>query len=220
MPAFEQLNAVTSQIYTGISRSPIPVLLPFDTASYLNDRAGGVPEGISVSHYQSGFRPAEMFAAGLSGYDAVFALPPGQGAPDRVYTKPVMVQITGSILVYDIDDPFAGKGEVVRALEGQFTDLRRVIREGFVRYHFSRFGVPYVVSIHCLDSAPRSLRLSCHEASVVAERFLKALRIAGGLPSRPRSNAPSTVAARPFTASPDFTYRPSGEIIEKSGYRE
>lgn len=220
MPAFEQLNAVTSQIYTGISRSPIPVLLPFDTASYLNDRAGGVPESISVSHYQSGFRPAEMFAAGLSGYDAVFALPPGQGTPDRVYTKPVMVQITGSILVYDIDDPFASKGEAVRALESQFPDLRRVIREGFVRYRFTRFGVPYVVSIHCLDSAPRSFRLSCHEASDVAERFLKALRIVGGLPSRPRSNAPSTVAARPFAASPDFTYRPSGEIIEKSGYRE
>jgi hypothetical protein len=222
MPAFEQLNAITSRIYTGISRSPVPVLLPFDTAFYLSDRASGVPDSVSPSHYQSGFRPVEMFAAGASGYDAVFALPPGHGngAPDRVYAKPVLVQITGSVLVYDIDDPFAGKGESVRVLAGQFPDLKRVIREGFVRYRFTRFGVPYVVSIQCLDSVPRSFRLACREASSVAEQFLKALRIAGGLPSRPRISLPAMVVQRPFTASPDFTYRPSGDIIAKSGYRE
>ena len=86
MPAFEQLNAITSRIYTGISRSPVPVLLPFDTAFYLSDRASGVPDSVSPSHYQSGFRPVEMFTAGASGYDAVFALPPGHGngAPERV----------------------------------------------------------------------------------------------------------------------------------------
>ena len=38
-PALVQLNAVTSQIFTGIGRSPIPVLLPFDTAAYLRDAA-------------------------------------------------------------------------------------------------------------------------------------------------------------------------------------
>ena len=34
-PALVQLNAVTSPIFPGIGRSPVPVLLPFDTASYL-----------------------------------------------------------------------------------------------------------------------------------------------------------------------------------------
>ena len=33
--------------------------------------------------------------------------------------------------------------------------MRRFIREGYVRYAFTRFGVPYVVSIQCLDSTPR-----------------------------------------------------------------
>ena len=33
-PALVQLNAVTSQIFTGIGRSPVPVLLPFDTAAF------------------------------------------------------------------------------------------------------------------------------------------------------------------------------------------
>src|SRR5205085_9902468 len=68
-----------------------------------------------------------------------------------------------------------------------FPDIRRFIREGYVRYAFTRFGVPYVVSIQCLDSTPGARRLACREAYPVAERFLKALRIAGGQPSRPRS---------------------------------
>jgi hypothetical protein len=35
---------------------------------------------------------------------------------------------------------------------------------------FTRFGVPYVVSIQCLDSSPRARRLACREAYPVAER--------------------------------------------------
>ena len=37
-PALVQLNAVTSKIFTGIGRSPVPVLLPFDTAAFLDAR--------------------------------------------------------------------------------------------------------------------------------------------------------------------------------------
>ncbi len=72
--------------------------------------------------------------------------------PRRTFAKPVEVQITGSMLIYDLDDPAGGKGEPVKALAAQFPDLRRFIREGYVRYAFTRFGVPYVVSIQCLDS--------------------------------------------------------------------
>ena len=104
----------------------------------------------------------------------------------RTFARPVEVQITGSILIYDLADPRGGKGEPVKALAAQFPDMRRFIREGYVRYAFTRFGVPYVVSIQCLDSAPRARRLACREAYPVAERFLKALRIAGGQPARPR----------------------------------
>jgi murein DD-endopeptidase MepM/ murein hydrolase activator NlpD len=88
-----------------------------------------------------------------------------------------------------------------------------------VRYAFTRFGVPYVVSIQCLDSAPRLRRLACREAYPVAERFLKALRLAGGLPSRPRIDIAPLVAERPLALAPDFTYRPAGDIIANSGAR-
>src|SRR5271168_2137604 len=42
-PALVQLNAVTSPIFTGIGRSPVPVLLPFDTAAFLEARSNGAP---------------------------------------------------------------------------------------------------------------------------------------------------------------------------------
>lgn len=221
MPALVQLNAVTAPIFAGIGQSPIPVLLPFDTAAYLADRNSGLPPSLSLSRYQAGFQPAAMFEAGFAGYDALFTLDPNgsDGLPQRTYAKPVEVQISGSILTYDISDPLAGAGEPVKALAAQFPDLRRVIREGYVRYAFTRFGIPYVVSIQCLDSVPRPRRLACREASAVAEQFLKALRIAGGEPSRPRPDIAADVAERPTAMSPDFTYRPSGDIIANSGYR-
>ena len=221
-PALVQLNGVTSQIFTGIGRSPVPVLLPFDTAAFLDARLNGAPASLSLSRYQADFRPADLFDAGPAGYDAIFSLEPGagDGLPQRTFARPVEVQITGSILTYDISDPLGGKGEPVKALATQFPDLRRFIREGYVRYAFTRFGVPYVVSIQCLDSAPRERRLACREAYPVAERFLKALHVAGGLPSRPRTDIPSDIAGRPVEQSPDFTYRPSGDIIADSGFRK
>ena len=221
-PALIQLNAVTSQTFNGIGRSPIPVLLPFDTAAFLDARANGAPPSLSVARYQADFRPVDLFYAGQSGYDAVFSLEPGagEGVPQRTFAKPIEVQITGSILTYDINDPLGGKGEPVKALQAQFPDLRRFIREGYVRYAFTRFGVPYVVSIQCLDSAARERRLACREAYPVAERFLKALRIAGGQPSRSRANIQSGNAERPVDLSAEFTYRPVGDIIANTGYRK
>ncbi|MDH8147786.1 hypothetical protein QIG09_27045, partial [Klebsiella pneumoniae] len=39
--AISQINAVTSPIFSGIELSPVPVLLPFDSALYLADRQSG-----------------------------------------------------------------------------------------------------------------------------------------------------------------------------------
>jgi len=220
-PAMLQLNAVTAPIFDGIGQSPIPVLLPFDSAAFLADRNNGAPSSLSLSRYQAGFRPAELFDAGPAGYDALFTLDPGgiDGIPQRTYARPVEVQITGSILTYDIEDPLAGSGEPVKALAGQYPDLRRVVREGHVRYVFSRFGVSYVVSIQCLDAVPLARRLACREASAVGERFLKALRVAGGKPRRPRNDVAAELSERPAELSDDFTYRPPGDLIANSGYR-
>ena len=221
-PALVQLNGVTSPIFTGIGRSRVPVLLPFDTAAFLDAQLNGAPSSLSLARYQADFRPVDLFDAGPSGYDAMFSLEPGagDGMPQRIFAKPVEVQITGSNLTYDISDPLGGKGEPVKALAAQYPDLRRFIREGYVRYAFTRFGVPYVVSIQCLDSTPRARRLACREAYPVAERFLRALRVAGGLPARPRSDIAAEIAERPAARASDFSYRPSGDIVANSGFRK
>ena len=218
-PALVQLNAINSSLFAGIARSPVPVLLPFDTAAYL--KAQTDEANPSISRYQAGFRAVDVFHAGPSGYDAVFSLDPGAGVglPPRIFARPVEIQITGSLLLYDLADPLGGRGEPVRALAAQFPDMRRFIREGYVRYAFTRFGVPYVVSIQCLDSAPRPRRLACREAYPIAERFLRALRVAGGQPARPRFDIASAVAERPLSRSPDFSYRPSGDIVANSSAR-
>ncbi|CAN5263816.1 peptidoglycan DD-metalloendopeptidase family protein [soil metagenome] len=220
LAALSQLNTVTSPIFPGAELSPVPVLLPFDSARYLADRRSGAGN-LLIARHQAGFRAASMFEAGPAGYDAVFMLDRGAGdnMPSRVYSEPVEVQITASLLIYDIKDPLAGQGEPVKALATQFPNLRRVIREGYVRYAFTRFGVPYVVTIQCLDSVARSKRLSCREASPVAELFLKSLRVAGGTPRNSRFNIDSYVSERPAEYDADFTYRIPGEIIANSGYR-
>ena len=219
VPALVQLNGITAQIFNGIGRSPIPVLLPFDAGAYFDAQLNGQADR-PLSRYQADFRPVDLFDAGPSGYDAVFSLEAGVGfgMPLRTFAKPVEVQITGSLLIYDIVDPRGGMGEPVKSLAAQYPDLRRFIREGYVRYAFTKFGVPYVVSIQCLDSAPRSKRLACREAYPVAERFLKALRIAGGLPTRPRPDIPAQTMDRPAERSANFTFRAPGDIIAGTGY--
>lgn len=220
MPALVQLNALTAERFPGIRQSAVPVLLPFDVAGFAADRQRGAPAGDPAARYQAGFETV-MFDAGPAGFDAVFALPRDgiDGLKRRVYARAVEVHITGSRLTYAIVDPLAGTGTPVPALAADYPDLRRVIREGFVRYAFTRFGVPYVVSIHCLDSVPRARRLACREASAIAERFLGALRVTGGEPTRPHADIAAVAVARPAAEHPEFTYRPPGDIIAGSGYR-
>jgi hypothetical protein len=216
-----QLNAITASVFPGVDQSSVPVLLPFDTSGYLADRMADVPPSLIYSRYLFGFRSVDFFDAGASGYDAIVTAAPGGNGdlPARVFARPVEIHITGSLLTYAITDPLLGKGEPVKSLSSQYPDLRRIIREGFVRYAFTRFNIPYVVSIQCLDSAARTNRLSCREASIVAEHFLKNLRVVGGKPVPPRPVIASAIVERPATLSPDFTYRPPGELIANSGYR-
>jgi hypothetical protein len=222
LPALVQLNAISTQFFSGIARSSVPVLLPFDAAAYLESQRNGAPASLSLARYQSDFNPPGLFDAGPAGYDAVFSLEPGagDGLPQRVFARPIEVQITGSALIYDLADPVGGKGEPVKSLSSQYPDLRRFIREGYVRYAFTRFGAAYVVSIQCLDSVAKPRRLACKEAYPVAERFLRALHVAGGQRMRPLMDVASELAERPVGRSADFTYRPSGDIIPNTGYRK
>lgn len=219
-PLWRQLNAATSVLYPQIAASTVPVLLPFDTSAYLADRLLGAPL-LSHAHYQAGFSPPILLHTGPAGYEAIFNMPRDAPSdlPRRTFNKPVEIAITGSRITYIIPDKTEGRGDKVKSLAEAYPDLRRFVREGYLRYAFTRHGVAYVVAIQCLDGAARSYRLACREAAPVAERFLKALKIAGGTPRPALSVEAPTVPNRPDTPSPDFTYRLPGDIIGGTGYR-
>ena len=212
-----QLNAINANIFAGIGRSPVPVLLPFDTADYLEDQADGqrLPLCRATRPISA---PPTCFTPARPAMTRCFRCYQVQARLDGLFAKPVEVQITGSMLVYDLADPLGGRGEPVKALAAQFPDMRRFIREGYVRYAFTRFG-----ALCGLDPVSgigaRARRLACREAYPVAERFLKALRVAGGQPAQPRHDISSEIAERPAAASPDFTYYPGGDIIARSSVR-
>jgi hypothetical protein len=87
------LNSANDGIFSNIASSPVPVLLPFDTAAFLRDANQGAAN--ETSKYLSG-SPA-FFFAGASGYDAVISLRPlDVFGLDLSFVKRIDVQISGS----------------------------------------------------------------------------------------------------------------------------
>ncbi len=213
--ALAQLNAAVEKILPKIGTSPVPVLLPFDAAGFLYDQTQGATG--DAGKYFSGFGTPTLFFPGPSGYDALFSLRPENfGTLGLVFEKPVDVLMTGSNLLYELDPPALSDVSPVPELAADFPDIRRVLLEERLRYTFTRFGVPYVLSIGCNDGANSAHRLSCHDADKVAVRFLKALAIAGGEPQAGKPVAAQTID-RPQGVSPEFTYYAPGDLIPGTG---
>jgi murein DD-endopeptidase MepM/ murein hydrolase activator NlpD len=213
-----RLNSAIANVLPKIAASPVPVLLPFDTAAYLHDAALGTAG--DAGKYLSGFSAAALFFPGPSGFDAVLSLRP-QDAPDLALTfaRPVNVQISGSALLYELDGSVVAAETAVPQLDGQFPGIRRVLIESHLRYSFVRYGVPYFMSIECFDGASSSRRLSCREADKVATRFLKALNVVGGAPPAKAASLEQQPIERPEQMSPDFTYFAPGDILPGTGSR-
>jgi hypothetical protein len=220
VPVLGRLNAATSQHFPGIGSSPVPVLLPFDTAAFLRDRAEGTGSSDS-SRYMSGFSARVFFFPGPSGYDAALAIRTADipELADIKFAEPINVHISGSVLLYELDDPPAIEGAAVPDLEATFPGIRRMILEHNLRYTFVRYGVPYVVSVTCFDAGRARYKMpTCRDADRVARRFLGALRIAGGAP-QPRRTVDPMPIERPAAQSNVFSFHPPGRILPGTGFR-
>jgi murein DD-endopeptidase MepM/ murein hydrolase activator NlpD len=225
---FGPLNAATGLPFHGVADSPVPVLLPFDAAAFGMEMAGVTapsPERIDeiAGHaMQGGFQPSKFFLAGPAGYDATFSLRTAQvrELSDIRYPDPVYVILSGLGMTYELDGPPLPEGTPVKSLEADFPGIRRYLHESYVRYSFQRFGVTYVAAIYCLDRRPRPKILTCKQADRIAERFLRALRLAGGAPSAPRPSADIVLPDRPALAAPDFAYFSPGFLIPGSGLKK
>jgi hypothetical protein len=214
-----ELNRATADLFPNIATSPVPVLLPFDTTAFLNDRSAGIT-GKRADDYLSGFHLSPFFLPGPSGYDAMFTAQASEMPELGInFSGRIDVFISGFALLYELDEPVGMVERAVKGFESDFFGLRHVLLENYARNTFERYGVPYVVSILCFDGGSRYRMISCRDAGKVAERFLKALHVAGGAPSRPTNAvAPSTVE-RPETPSPDFTFLGPGDIIAGTGFK-
>jgi hypothetical protein len=209
------LNAAAEKILPNIAASGVPVLLPFDAAAFLRDQAQG--KAGDAGTYFSDFHAPTVFYPGPSGYDAAFQVQPKDTAGrGRTSVRPIEVQLSASSVIYELDGPAVDQGLPVPELEHDFPGIRRMFLESRLRYVFTRFGVPYFVSILCSDGRRYTRPISCREADQVALRFVKALQVVGGAPAEPATAAPPTIA-RPDQVSPDFTYDPPGDLLPGTG---
>ena len=212
------LNRAVAERIPNIAASVVPVLLPFDTAAFLRDRAEG-KAATEPGSYLGGFESVPFFHAGPGGYDAVITA----RAPDMKdlginYAERILVHLSGAGVVYEIDEP-AGRiaWPVGNELESEFPGIKRMFLENYARYTFERYGVPYVIAIECHDGGARFRRMSCRDADKVAVRMLKSLQLVGGQPpAAPRTAAAGTIE-RPAAESTVFTYYAPGELGRPGG---
>src|SRR5262245_6933230 len=218
-----KLNTLTGALFPGIAASPVPVLLPFNTAELLRDHAAGLDNPL-VS-YLGGLRPPPFFQAGPGGYDAAFSIRPKDDLPNSgiTYSERIDVHISGSALLYEIGEPTGiggwQAGGSLGGLDTDFPGIKRNLLESQLRYTFVRFGVPYVMSIECHDGGARFRKVSCRDADKVAVRFLKALQVAGGSPQPQSGPIEVNTIDRPPATSTVFTYHAPGDIMPGSGMR-
>jgi hypothetical protein len=147
-----------------------------------------------------------------------------------LYSERIDVHISGSALLYELDEPTGiVHWPVNGGLGADFPGIKRFYLESAARYIFTRYGVPYVVSIECHDGGMRSHKMSCRDADKIATRILRSLQVAGGTPHpqtgpvQPGPVQSSPVMAdtidRPLAQSPVFTYHSPGDVLPGTGMR-
>jgi hypothetical protein len=217
--ALAHLNEASATLFPNIAASPVPVLLPFDAENVLRDRAAGKTEH-TAADYMIGFARPPFFQAGPGGYDAAFSIF-ARDLPDLglSFSQRIEVQISGSALLYELDEPSGMTGFPANGLETEIPGLRRLFLENVVRYTFVRYGVPYVVAMECFDGGARYRKISCRNADKIAARFLKALQVAGGTPHEPTSAPEPKTIDRPEALSTVFTFHAPGDLLPGTGMK-
>jgi hypothetical protein len=218
------LNAAAGIRFPGIAGSSVPVLLPLDVAGLRREAAANpapaLPPEAADRFMRAGFAATRFFQAGPAGYDAVFAIRAAdvKELSDIDYAEPVYVLLSGFRFTYALGGTPLPEATRVKELEARFPGIRRVMHEYYLRTTFQRYGVTYVAAIFCRDVRPRRKVLSCNQAARIADRFLDALRLAGGTPEQAAPSLPA-VPPRPDKVDAAFTYYPPGSLIPRTGLK-
>jgi hypothetical protein len=140
--AIADLNRATAELFPNIAASPVPVLLPFDTTAFLNDRAAGITNK-RADDYLSGFHLSPFFLPGPAGYDALFTAQASEMPELGInFSGRIEVFVSGFALLYDIDEPVGMVERPVKGVDADFFGIRHLLLENYARNTFERYGVP------------------------------------------------------------------------------
>jgi murein DD-endopeptidase MepM/ murein hydrolase activator NlpD len=207
------LNAAVRQRFPDVERSAVPVLLPFDVEGY---RKAEPP--VDAAKFMLGnFQPTDFFQGGPAGFDAVFSLNTSEvpELKDISFARPVYVLFSGFHFTYALGGPALPQLAAVKELESVIPGVRRTWHEFVQRTTFERYGVTYVAAIFCRDVRGTERILSCPQAARIADRFVHALRLAGG--NKDAEPVAPVSLLRPQNLAPAFTYLPPGSLIPGTG---
>src|SRR5260221_5501512 len=135
-----KLNRATSERFANIAASPVPVLLPFDTAAFVRDRAAAASDpaaasaNASADTYLFGFNSVPFFYPGPAGYDAVVIARAQEMRELGIrFADTIYIHIGASALLYQLDEPGGMIRLPVHGLD-EISGIPRLYLGKFVRY--------------------------------------------------------------------------------------
>ena len=213
------LNGVMSDLFPGVAAIPIPVLVPFETKRFFDDK-----QNVRTSRrplranehrsYLHGAGVAMQLIPGTTGYDALITYEPDAlKALGISSTRRRLVHMAGTALSYG----GAQSGEAVEDMQRDYPGLRRHPGYDEVAYTFRRYGAPYLLMVSCSNESPDPNAFKCDQAETLLRAAVRNLQLIGGAPLVVKARATSRNPPRPKRTSSDFSYYPPGKLLEGTG---
>ena len=216
-----RLNNVMSPRFPGIATSPVPVLLPFDTAALLRDQAAGDrrrrrrPLFVRIPRHASSIRARPATTRRL------------RSSPPTSPNWPTTGSAIRSRCRFRAPRCFTSSTYRTRARASRCRRWRRNSPASAARSwsiicatRSSASASPTSCQSLCFDAGvPRFRMPTCRTADTIAVRFLRALQIAGGTPRQtPAAKPHGDRTARRASRTPSPTAAPAA-CLRDTGFR-
>ena len=183
MVPLAHLNEAVADLFPGVATVPIPVLAPFETSRFLNERARfkdgpRLRQNMRREFLQDAGGTLQV-APGATGYDAIVTYDSAAlGRRGIASAKRRMVHIAGAAQSYGR----AETGDLVADMQAEFPGLRRYLGDDEVGYTFRKYGVPYFAIASCSSERTEPEALTCEQAEDLLRITVRNLRLLGGSP--------------------------------------
>ena len=198
------LNSALGTSFPWVSKTGVPVVLPFDTGAFLRQQTPPAAEKTLTPFFKAGISEIGIIDFGSTGYDMWLVA--------QYNGHPKVVTILASVLLYEVAD--LHKTFKIRTLQSGASKLQVIegIAEGQYRIAVKRFGIIYVLSTTCAKSFP------CDDARALLTKIATSLELIGGTPPTAAVETKSGSVPRPTERGrEDFKFYPPGDLIKGSG---